>query len=252
MRWIFLRGLVREQRHWGNFIDVFADRLELRRQDILPLDFPGIGTEAGKAFPSSMRDLAAGLRARARIEAGEQVGLFSMSLGSMCALEWCVSWPREIAGAVLVNTSAADLSSWNQRLTWVALKAFGQVLQIADPYERERVILKLTSNLKADDLERARLWSSWAPPKKELVALAARQLWVAARFRAPPTIAVPALILSSSKDRLANPHCSAVLASRYGVDNHVHLEAGHDLVLDDPDWVIQKTREWKQRSVQEL
>ncbi|MEO5667614.1 MAG: alpha/beta hydrolase [Bdellovibrionota bacterium] len=247
MRWIFLRGLIREKRHWGNFPEVFAKSFSIPSEQILSLDLPGIGTERGRIFPSSMTALVEDVRARSGIIPGEKIGIFSMSLGSMCALGWASSYPDEIGGVVLVNTSAADLSSWNQRLTWVALKAFGQVLQVADPFEREKVILKLGSNMKGDDAEIARYWASFAPKKAELLPLAAKQLWVAARFRAPAQLKVPCLILSSTGDRLANPSCSALLAKRYGVENHVHLKAGHDLGLDDPEWVIQRTSEWKGR-----
>jgi pimeloyl-ACP methyl ester carboxylesterase len=251
MRWIFLRGLVREQRHWGKFLESFASRMALAPAEICPLDFPGIGSESLRPFPSTMKDLVADLRERAQLGARERVGLFSMSLGSMCALEWASSWPSDLAGVVLVNTSAADISSIRERLSWEALKAFAKVLKISDPVERESLVLSLTSNLHGGDRKLAAEWARFAPSKPELVALATRQLWVAARFRAPPKIEVPALILSSVGDRLASPQCSSRLARRYGVENHVHLGAGHDVVLDDPDWVIQQMLEWKSRFLRE-
>lgn len=251
MRWIFLRGLVREQRHWGHFLESFASRMALAPAEICPLDFPGIGTESLRPFPASMKDLVSDLRDRAQLGARERIGLFSMSLGSMCALEWASSWPSEIAGVVLVNTSAADISSIRERLSWEALKSFAQVLKISDPFERESVILHLTSNLHREDSQLAKGWADFAPAKAELVALATRQLWVAARFRAPQKLEVPALILSSVGDRLASPQASSRLAQRYGVDNHVHLKAGHDIVLDDPEWVIRQALEWKNRFLRE-
>jgi pimeloyl-ACP methyl ester carboxylesterase len=251
MRWVFLRGLVREQRHWGSFLESFASRHALAPAELCPLDFPGIGTETARAFPASMQQLVADLRRRTHLGARERVGIFSMSLGSMCALEWASNFPDEVAGVVLVNTSAADISKIRERLSWVALKAFAQVLKISDPYERESVILSLTSNLHREDSRLATQWAHFAPRKSELVALATKQLWVAARFRAPPHLDVPALILSSVSDRLASPHCSARLARRYGVENHVHLEAGHDVVLDDPEWVIRQTLDWKNRYLRE-
>jgi pimeloyl-ACP methyl ester carboxylesterase len=251
MRWIFLRGLVREQRHWGNFLESFASRMALAPAEICPLDFPGIGSESLRSFPVTMKDLVADLRERAQLGARERVGLFSMSLGSMCALEWASTRSSEVAGVVLVNTSAADISSIRERLSWGALKAFAKILKISDPIERESLILSLTSNLHSGDRNLATKWAAFAPSKAELVALAAQQLWVAARFRAPPKLEVPALILSSVGDRLASPQCSARLARRYGVENHVHLKAGHDVILDDPEWVIRETLEWRSRFLRE-
>lgn len=250
MRWILLRGLVREQRHWGDFPNQFARALSLDPPDLVMLDLPGMGTEASRQFPLSMKKVVEDLRERLGLRHGEKVAIFSMSLGSMCALQWAASYPDEVAGIVVVNTSATDLSSLKERLSVTAMKAFGRVMQLSDPLEREDVILKLTSNLRAFDPELAEQWAAYAPSKRELIRVGLRQLWIAARFRAPLKINVPTLILSSVNDRLASPECSSRLAKRYGVDNYVHLEAGHDIILDDPEWTIRKTVEWKDRFLQ--
>ena len=247
MRWVLLRGLLREQRHWGHFPQQLAEALSLSGGDLVPLDLPGMGTEASRRFPMSLEKVVDDLRERLGLRIGEKVVIFSMSLGSMCALQWAQSYPDEIAGLVVINTSASDLSSLKERLTLSAMKAFSRVMRVSDAEEREDIILKLTSNLRAYDPALARKWASFAPTKKQLLKVGLRQLLIAARFRAPSKIEVPALILSSVADRLASPESSARLAKRYGVENHVHLEAGHDIVLDDPEWIIRKTVEWKDR-----
>mgnify|MGYP003949335389 CR=1 FL=1 len=43
MNWLFLRGLTREQRHWGPFRDVFAR--DYPGAKVHCLDLPGTGTE---------------------------------------------------------------------------------------------------------------------------------------------------------------------------------------------------------------
>jgi pimeloyl-ACP methyl ester carboxylesterase len=244
MRWIFLRGLVREQRHWGEFRPAFQKRFGLEEDQVIALDFPGIGTENQREFPLSMAALVEDLRARARIAAGEKVTIFSMSLGSMCALQWASMHPGEIAGLVVVNTSAANLSSVTDRASWFAWKSFGKIFASRNVFERERHVLELTSNLKTDRGDLVEFWASFAPPKRDFLRTASKQLWVASRFSAPASLSVPLLVLSSSADRLVSAKCSAVLARRYGVENHVHLKGGHDLILDDPEWIIQRTAEW--------
>jgi hypothetical protein len=43
------------------------------------------------------------------------------------------------------------------------------------------------------------------------------------------------------QDVLVSPQCSATLAHRWQVELRIHPDAGHDLPLDDPAWVIQQT-----------
>lgn len=247
MRWIFLRGLVREQRHWGDFPKRFAETFGVSPDDILKLDFPGIGTEAHRNFPDSMEGLVDDLRQRVGLRPHEKIGIISMSLGSMCALAWANRWPSEVDRMLLVNTSASDLSAWHQRVSAKALLSFAKIFKIEDPRERERVILKLTSRLKTESKELSEGWAAYAPTKRQLLPLGLKQLWIAARFRAPSSVSMPTLILSSAADELVNPICSKLLAERLGLENHIHDKAGHDLILDDADWVIQQLREWMER-----
>ncbi len=244
--WIFLRGLVREQRHWGPFLEQFADEMGVPRAEILCLDLPGIGTERARAYPPSVRATMEDLRARAGLGPHRKAHVFSMSLGSMCALEWAAAYPEELEGVVVINTSASNLSPWYRRLSLVAAQAFMKIAWASDPWEREKSILRLTSNLRSHDTDLAREWSDFALSKEELMHLALRQLLSAAKFRAPSSLQTPALVLSSAADRLLDPSCSTTLARRLGLENHVHLTAGHDLPLDDPQWVIRQTRRWVQ------
>ena len=55
----------------------------------------------------------------------------------------------------------------------------------------------------------------------------------------------PVLVLSSAKDRLVNPLCSAQLASSWNAPQHQHETAGHDLPNDDGAWVCQQVAMWQ-------
>jgi len=55
------------------------------------------------------------------------------------------------------------------------------------------------------------------------------------------------LILSSKQDRLVHVSCSLAIASRWKCPAQLHPMAGHDLVLDDPNWVIEKVQRWLDR-----
>jgi hypothetical protein len=49
---------------------------------------------------------------------------------------------------------------------------------------------------------------------------------------------MPALVLASRGDRLTDWRCSRDLAQAGDWPLKVHLKAGHDLPLDDPQWLI--------------
>src|SRR4051812_21219811 len=112
-RWLLLRGLAREQRHWGAFPSALARTCDdARGADIHCLDLPGTGTEFARRSPSSIRGIVADLRRRWLALDGHDgpAHLLAVSLGGMVAMQWCADHPDDFAGVVLVNTSAADLS----------------------------------------------------------------------------------------------------------------------------------------------
>jgi pimeloyl-ACP methyl ester carboxylesterase len=110
--------------------------------------------------------------------------------------------------------------------------------------DRERVVLRITS--RASDHGSA-LLDAWLAIRRERPVSAAnalRQLWAAARYRAPLTKPqVPLLLLASRGDGLVDPRCSLAIAQRWACEIAMHPWAGHDLPLDDADWVVQQVRE---------
>lgn len=247
--WILLRGLVREQKHWGDFPELLQNSLGTNNQ-LHCLDLKGMGTEAGHHFPKNMRDCVDDLRSRLHLQGLRKSRpiILSMSLGSMCAMEWAHLYPNELSGLVLINTSARNLAKPTDRLSLGAMKSFIKIIQIKDKLERERRILKLTSQFHKSNEDLTKFWASFAPELTDFLRVGLAQFWVASQYKAPNQISIPSLVLSSARDELANPICSANLAEKLNVKNHVHLGAGHDLTLDDPKWVIQKLQEWIQAS----
>jgi pimeloyl-ACP methyl ester carboxylesterase len=69
----------------------------------------------------------------------------------------------------------------------------------------------------------------------------------AARFSAPEKPEVPLLILAGARDRMVWPGCSRRLARAWNADFALHPAAGHDLPLDDGDWVAKEVRHWLAR-----
>jgi pimeloyl-ACP methyl ester carboxylesterase len=240
--WILLRGLVREQRHWGDFPAVF--RRAVQGAQVFTPDLPGNGSEHLAASPASVAAMVeacrAGLHARG---VHGPYRLLALSLGAMVAVEWCARYPNDIDRAVLVNTSMRPFSRFHQRLRWQNYPALAAAA--LSGAARERTILRLTSNRRGADQALLDEWNAIARSAPVARANAVRQLAAAARYRAPATPpAVPLLVLASRGDRLVDPCCSQRLAQAWQAPLRLHPDAGHDLPLDDGAWVARMVADW--------
>ena len=60
------------------------------------------------------------------------------------------------------------------------------------------------------------------------------------RYRFPKTAPGKVQFLGASGDRLVHPTCTQKIATAWGVPIRMHPDAGHDLPVDDPEWVLDK------------
>lgn len=238
--WVLLRGLTREAAHWGDFPQRLGARLGHGHQ-VLALDTPGNGRHWRQGSPGRVEAMAQACQAELGAT-GRPVWLVAMSLGAMVALAWAQRAPADVAGCVLINTSLRGVSPFWQRLRPVNYPVLlGLLWPALSVQRRERVVLRLTSGrpVAHDDLP-AR-WAAIAHQRPVSAANALRQLLAAARFTAPAAAPpVPVHLLASAGDRLVAPACSRALAQRWQLPLAVHPWAGHDLPLDDPDWVVER------------
>jgi pimeloyl-ACP methyl ester carboxylesterase len=244
--WVLLRGLMREQRHWGRFPGELA-RL-LPDPVIVTPDLPGNGERHAQRSATTVAGMVEFCRADLRARGvPAPYSLLALSLGGMVAVEWASRYPQEIARGVLINTSMRPFSRFHQRLRWQNYPAIFRQLAQGGVENQERLILRLTSS-QGDAAEREGLLKRWLEYQREFPvtrANALRQLWSAACFRAPAVKpAVPLLLLSSAGDQLVDQRCSANLARAWQAEHAVHPNAGHDLPLDDGAWVAQAVADW--------
>lgn len=243
--WVFLRGLARESRHWGDFPDVFAARMPDVR--VVAIDLPGNGKHNDRRSPLAVEAVAAWCRDEARrLGVTLPCHVLAMSLGGMVAVSWATSYPQEVAGAVLINTSLRPLNPVFQRMRPGGLLA---LLRAAaggiGGTAREARLLRLTSARGDPAGPLPRQWSEYARDRPVKPGNALRQLLAAARFRAPATSpAVPLLVLAGARDALVHPECSRRLAARWNCAFAEHPQAGHDLALDDGAWVADQVARW--------
>lgn len=241
--WVLLRGLMREQRHWGGFPAQLAQALP--DAVLATPDLPGNGTRHQLRSATRVADMVEFCRAELRGRGlAPPYHLLALSLGGMVAVEWAARHPGELAGCVLLNTSMRPFSPFHQRLRWQNYGAIAALLLRGGARRQEELILRLTSR----DGARADLLAQWLDYQREYPvarANALRQLLSAARYSAPAARpAVPLLVLAGAGDRLVDPRCSQRLAAAWQAPCRIHPDAGHDLPLDDGAWVAAQVANW--------
>lgn len=243
--WVLLRGLTRDSHHWGRFPELFAARLPGVR--VIALDLPGNGPLNAQPSPLRVEDMAEYCRAElSRRGLAPPYKVLAMSLGAMVTVAWASRHADELRAAVLINTSLRPFSPFHHRLRPAN---YGTVLRMMlghpGPRASEAAVLRLTSRMSGEGHEVLDDWSAWRARYPVSTVNALRQILAAARYRAPRVgPAVPLLILNSARDGLVDPRCSQRLAQAWHCPIEVHPGAGHDLPLDDGEWVAERVREW--------
>ena len=243
--WIFLRGLTREAAHWGTFPGVLQAAVP-DAQTVL-LDLPGNGQFHQSRSPLTVSDMVQACQAELMHRGiAPPYRLLALSLGAMVAIEWARSATDAVAGCVLINTSVRPFSPFFHRLRPRNYrKLLGMALTPQDPRSLEERVWALTSNQHAPHAGTVDDWTAVRRARPVARGNALRQLLAAARFRAPLAAPCPnTLLLASEADGLVDARCSQALARAWACPVALHPWAGHDLPLDDPDWVAAQIGQW--------
>ena len=242
--WVLLRGLGREAAHWYDFLPRFKSTFPDDR--ILTPDLPGAGKNREMNCSVSIHGMAEWVRRECSVST--PVHLLGISLGGMVALDWAERRPKEVAGLVLINTSVSSLSPLYRRFQPQIITRFLKSLKEKRPFEREKVLLSFISNLRCDDDALAHRFAEIAQERPVSRMSVLRQLYAASRFKpGHAVIKGPGLVLVSAKDRMVHPDCSRAIAMKWGFERAEHPLAGHDIPIDDGDWVIRQVKDWLSR-----
>jgi pimeloyl-ACP methyl ester carboxylesterase len=208
------------------------------------LDAPGFGTENERLSPRSISEITDDLRERFLSGRGQAAGtIVGISLGGMVALDWAGRHRTDFERCVVINTSAAD-SPPLQRLRPAAFPTM-LARRLRSNEAQERAILAISSNSTALDREAiARLWTAWASERPPQKASITNQVAAVRRFRPPAELSIPLLVLASRADRLVSYRCSQRIARWLNAPLRLHQDAGHDLPLDDPEWICSQIANW--------
>ncbi|MDX1598844.1 MAG: alpha/beta hydrolase [Marinobacter sp.] len=241
MHWILLRGLTREQAHWEDFPDRLRQAFPGHRFHLV--DFPGTGVHYREPCPATIT----AIREKVQRQISHIPGPYSimaLSMGGMVALDWAQHASEgEIQNLVLINTSSGFSPPWH-RMRPAAWPRIVRLLARRELFDREADILRLTSN-REPDLQIMKHWYSIQRQRPVSLQNAWQQVKAAASYQPLNRRPLPeALLLASKKDRIVHWKCSQKLEQRWQWTLKVHPEAGHDLPMDDPKWVIEQVRHW--------
>lgn len=244
MDWILLRGLTREQGHWGDFPQRLQSAFPEHR--FHPVDLPGTGVHYRETSP----DTIIGIREAVRRQVGhipKPISVLALSMGAMVALDWAQHAPEgEIQNLVLINTSSGFSPFWRRMRPGVWPRLL-RLLARRELFDREHDVLRLTSN-RVPPLALIKQWYRIQRQRPVSIRTAGRQMTAAARYTPGPKRPMPeALLLASQGDRLVHWTCSQTLEQRWQWTLKLHPSAGHDLVIDDPDWIIHQLMAWMVR-----
>ena len=258
IQFFLVRGLARESAHWGEFPGLLNEAFP--GSSVRCLEIYGSGKFWRKSTPWTMGGIARGLRSQfldftnqdeadgaSATERPRNI-VVSMSLGAMATLDWVSGHPGEVDGVVLMNTSVGGLSPFLKRLQPASFKSLVKVAAQKNSQQREAVVLDLVSNNGTARAQAMPAWTEIRDARPVSVSNSLRQIIAAASYFPGSRIGrkslPPTLILKSEGDRMVDPSCSDALAGALECDLRAHPHAGHDLTLDDADWVVEQLREW--------
>lgn len=230
---LLLRGLTREQRHWGNFPQLLQESLP--HFTIYTQDIAGSGNRYKETSHLSINAIVNDLRHQF-FNHSLPLTIIGHSMGGMIAMQWAQSYPQEVSHCICINTSNGYLSKFYQRLNWKKLPHLAKVL-VSSGIKKQRLIYQITSNNALNN----KVIEDWAYFQKTApisFTNQIRQLIASAQFSLAIKPMVSTLFIASKQDQLVNYITSLQLAHFWQKPLKIHSTAGHDLPLDDPQWTI--------------
>ncbi|MFK8137181.1 MAG: alpha/beta fold hydrolase [Bdellovibrionales bacterium] len=240
MNLVLLRGLGREKAHWLDFPEKLEASLDIKTHLV---DHPGMGEHTHLFSPTKIKDYSKFLMKEVeRLNIPKGSILLGHSLGGMIALDCASREPGFFSKVILINTSDGRSKAIQQRLRFFGLKKLVQILLKKDIKEKEIQVLEMISNNKTASNEVLDPWVNIAKSNPMSPLSLLNQAVAASQFTAPTLYSAPLHFLTSKGDKMVSHECSEILAKDLNAKLHMHQWAGHDLVLDDPEWVVETLR----------
>jgi pimeloyl-ACP methyl ester carboxylesterase len=236
--WVFLRGLTRGTPHWGNFPEIFQ---KLNPKALVEfLEIPGNGSLNLEKTPIHPKTVIHFLKERSLFcQNKTPFNICGISLGGMIALKWAELYPEDISSVVTINTSLSQFSPIYRRLLLSNYPRIIQGLMNGDSMTQEKIILEITSNKFSETKKYLPFFAEFSQQHKTSTLNFFKQLLLANNIKIHQHAKVPLKIICSKNDRLVHFSCSELIANALNGDLIIHPSAGHDLPLDEPEWLSQ-------------
>jgi pimeloyl-ACP methyl ester carboxylesterase len=239
-KWIGIRGLVRGNGHWGDFPEVLKSMDS--SIDFEMVEIPGNGTRNKEITPLSAVEVIHAIKKVSRIaNEHKPFNLVGISLGGMIGLKWAELYPEDINQLVVINTSLSQFSPIYKRLRGQQYLNLFRAIKEKSVRKREAIMLEIASNNRE---RREKLLNQLAEfSKRNPVQLKnfVRQLLLANLVVIKEKKLKPHIkILCAEHDNMVHFSCSQIIADKFSLPICIHPTAGHDLPLDDPEWVARQ------------
>jgi pimeloyl-ACP methyl ester carboxylesterase len=205
------------------------------------VDLPGTGQFIGLTAPLSIEETAIFVASQIpEPQPGSPARvLVAISLGGMVAWQLALQAEPHFHRIFMINTSLANVSPIHHRLQWKALQRLIEIAKERDLQAREKAIFKMVSRNAPVWDELAREFAEVAGQRPIRPLTIVRQLIAASRYRgADPRPGAPLVLVNSLGDDMVHPSCSAEIARKWSLPLITHPRAGHDISIDDPQWLV--------------
>jgi len=237
--WIFLRGLTRGNIHWGSFPDLFLAANPAAQVEYL--EIPGNGMLSNEATPTDPEVVVEYLKRNSQLaQSNVTYNLCGISLGGMIALKWAQMYPEAIESVTVINSSLSQYSSFYQRLRPANYLKLFEAIFANDVVKQEEIILRITSNKFEQNKKYLNSFAQFAAVYQVTRANFVRQLILAKNIKINKLSNKNLHVLSSAQDRLVHSSCSGQIAKGLKGNLVIHPTSGHDLALDEPEWLIEQ------------
>ncbi|MGZ3768957.1 MAG: alpha/beta fold hydrolase [Bdellovibrio sp.] len=237
--WILLRGLARGIGHWGSFVEKM--KTQYPHDHIELIDLPGNGARNNEKSPLKISDYVKDLRSHSEfVQSGQTFNVLAVSLGAMVTVEWMRQFPHEIKKAYLVCTSSSGFSPLHHRFL---PSNYTKILQLisanGDDTEYEKIVLDMISNSYGRRQAEGLALMAYTKVHPVNLQNVIRQMFAASRYRFPKEPPGEIKLIGSHGDRLVSPKCTLKIAENWGLKPIMHPWAGHDIAIDDPQWLLE-------------
>jgi pimeloyl-ACP methyl ester carboxylesterase len=246
LTFLLLRGLSRQQAHWGTFPKQLASAFSKQgiQADFFFEDLPGFGERFQQKSPASIEGIADILAQRLEQIPGK-LQLIGISMGGMLALELAKRYPHKCQSLAMINSSVKPAASFYQRLQPRAYPAFLKAWFYPFRQASEQQILNISTEKYQNDPALLDTWLYYRQSQPPSRVAAFKQILAAARYQAPSVKPLKhVLLIASRHDKIASYRCTQQLADYWGLTPLIHPDAGHDLPLDAPEWLVEQLVSW--------